>query len=269
MSRSRVGFASLVLGIAAVPLSASAADPINYLNRHGELGLGAEHMSYHEPNPNGGDYDSDSGDPFSGRISLAYQGTLLNIENLRAEFGFRWALGSAEYNGYAVAPRTGALVPVVASVNETVTDYQLRLGKGFKLTGYDLLTPYLMYGLGDWNRDLGSDSEDFSHYYWAGGLQYQYLVTPKLVLSADVGVGETQNPEVHISSNATTYSLGVEPYLDYRIGVRYSPTRYSYVGLDGYWTTYRYGQSSATNGDEYPASKTTHSGAQAVLGFTY
>ena len=279
-------FVVLILGTTA----AKADDGlIRHLNNHLEGSLGAEHLSYRELNDDttqasvgGTDLDTENGTLVAGGFSAAWQGRLGAVDRVRAGFDVHVAAGDAHYNGYEQDLQTGALTPLTATTEETFADLQLKAGKGFELwTNRDLLTPYFSLGFTAWNRDLssapGGYTEDYEHFFWKFGLEYQIEVATRWVADIDASYGRTFSASMTSSDVPPTFDLGSTPIQRYSLGLRYLATRKFYVGADVYWMHYGYGESpeytvTFENGDGAvfePTSRTTRDGLLFVAGWAY
>jgi hypothetical protein len=291
MSDSSLPRASLLCAIAILSVPAWADDDglIAHLNNHVEGALGAEHLSYSELNnqvtnqlPNGADLDTESGTIFAAGVSGSWQGKLLGMQKVRGSVDLHVAFGDATYNGYLQDLQTNTLTPLTATTSETYIDLQLQAGKGFSfMHNRDQLTPYVGLGVTLWHRDLsnspGGYTEDYENGVWKVGLEYQIQLTEKLVASVDGSYGGTFGANMTASNLPPTFELGDKPVQRYALGLRYALTKKAYMGLDGYWMHYGYGQSPAyavtySNGTASvlePTSRTTRDGLMLVGGFAY
>ena len=100
----------------------------------------------------------------------------------------------------------------------------LRLGKGFALAPQMMLTPYIQYGYQYQNRNLGGGEHFSLRNQLAGvGLLAQYAYTPRLVLSANVNVDGTINPELdaHSVDTSSHTRLGTRAIEQVSLGADY------------------------------------------------
>jgi hypothetical protein len=75
-----------------------------------------------------------------------------------------------------------------------VTDLDFRVGKGFAVSTSFMATPFIGAGFHQWDRDLGSYAETYSHGYIGGGLLLQWAATDRLVIFTSGLVGTTFAP---------------------------------------------------------------------------
>jgi hypothetical protein len=275
----------LMASFCAVLLFAAASDPspaatlVDRLNNHFEGGLGLEHLSYRELNPQGGDYlDSELGTLVVPALSFAYDGNLGFIDHVRAELGGQVAFGNVTYTGALQDLNSGATVPYNGTSGETFTNLQLRLGKGVSLFGNDLLTLYGEAGMNYWNRKGAEGTpygypEEYRHRHWAGGLEYQLALSPRFAVMAAASYGRTFGAKMDAALRyvpTSTFELGSSPLRQYRLKVVYATSREGYVAVEGYHIHYQYGASAIdANGLMEPASRTTRVGARIIFGYSY
>jgi hypothetical protein len=290
--QNREAVICLIAGLAAMqPANGSV---IKQVNNHFDVGLGMEHLSYHEINPasgpvhrneipTGADLDGETGTLFSPSLSFGLQRKLWIIDNMRVETRLHMAFGDATYNGHLQDRNGNIVAPATDRSGETFTDLEVRVGKGISLFGSerDLLTPHIAYGLNEWHRKVGENNpssgggEQYRNRYWTAGIQYQFAVNDRLVLSADWNYGRTLSPRMNASDLYGTFDLGSTPLHDYEADATYTISRSAFIGLRSWWMRYGYNQSQLVIDYNQglaayePGSKTNRYGLQTVFGYSF
>ncbi len=154
--------------------------------------------------------------------------------------------GSTTYTGALIGG--GPYGSVVGSSTASLADFSLRLGKGLVAGGQAMLTPYLEFGRHQWDRGVNY-GELYTHYYYGIGLLGQYAPAPRVVLAANVLVGETSSAYITVNSgpglNGFAGALGSSSLS--RIGLSadyaFTPGLHGNIGVD--FTRFKYGMSAA------------------------
>lgn len=113
------------------------------------------------------------------------------LPNFYFDAAFSYMDGKTDYLGSYWGGTYGSLAQKDPAA---VTDIDFRVGKGFAVAPSFMATPFIGAGFHQWDRDLGSYAETYSHGYIGGGLLLQWAATDKLVLFASGLVGTTFAP---------------------------------------------------------------------------
>jgi len=109
------------------------------------------------------------------------------------------AFGNGHYNGAEYDSGTHAYdIPYETSTHETVVNVDTKLGQGFELSDYAMITPYFNFGWRYWDRDIQSNSqEDYQQYELLVGVMFQIEPINHLFLTAYGAGGTTVGTNMH------------------------------------------------------------------------
>jgi len=181
--------------------------------------------------------------------------------------------GNTAYNGYLQG--YGSIEPYTATTKNTITEYQVKVGKGFQFgpLGQAQVTPYVAVGSYNWLRDSSEDefgyAERYKHKFFAIGALAQYEVTPQLVASVDYLYGRTRNATMTLVAEDSQFTLGTKPIQTLAIGVDYAVTKSVRVHANYRYNKFAYGESPEVDGFLEPASKTKRDQIQVGIGYAF
>jgi opacity protein-like surface antigen len=277
----------IAIAMAACCASAHADDAITAANNEIGLTIGGENIAYHESakevqNPAGPDgyLDSNIGTMPAVGLNLTRQGALFGIEGVYLSLNVSGAVGKTEYTTGSAVYQQCSGIPGTSSYgtfcdsllgryseshsNFTV-DAAAKIGKAFMIGSHAQLTPYLEYGVHEWQRSLSFCDCNYSHQEIGPGVLVQYALTRRLVMSANVSVTETLNARAR--EDGVDYRLGSRPVETVGLGIDYALTRRVHATASYSLQHFRYGASPVIAGSLEPNSWTTN---QAVmLGLAY
>lgn len=179
--------------------------------------------------------------------------------------------GNTTYTG---AFQGGVFGSVVGTSSATLSDFSLRLGKGFALHEQFMLTPWFELGHHQWDRGVNY-GETYTHFYYGAGVLGQYSPESRWVLSASALIGNTFGSYITVNSgpglNGFAGALGGS--MISRIGAAadyaFTPTVHGSIGVD--YTSFSYGMSAlfpVPGGVAWePDSKTKYTTFKIGLGF--
>jgi hypothetical protein len=180
--------------------------------------------------------------------------------------------GHTNYTGAYLSG--GAYGSVVDQTGATMTDYNLRWGKGFRMSQEVMLTPFAEFGHHEWKRAINY-GETYTHNYFGIGGLAQYSPFQRLVLTANALVGRTYGANIDVAGpigfngplgSTNLYKVGVS--LDYA----FTNFLHANIGID--YTAYKYGRSAnyrAADGIEYyePNSQSKYTTVSAGIGYAF
>lgn len=181
--------------------------------------------------------------------------------------------GNSAYTGYLQG--AGVLEPYTATTKNTITEYQVRVGKGFVFAplGQVQVTPYIAAGSYNWLRDSSEDdygyAERYKHKFFAVGALAQYEVTPQLVASVDYQYGRTSSATMTIVADDTKFNLGAKPIQTLAVGVDYAVNKSVHVHANYRYNKFAYGESPEIDGFLEPSSKTKRDQIQFGIGYAF
>ncbi len=224
-------------------------------------------------------------DTEQGRI----QGRMFAFSGMAGNGNFYYQLqynrneGQTDYVGGTISPPSpyGSVLSVSGA---RVTDYGLRLGKGYDYAypeprgGYArMLTPYLELGRHEWFRGVNA-GETYTHNYYALGLMWQLSdAASRLVYTLNVMAGRTVGAWIDVEPS-TAYSppipalnvaLGSAPVYRAGIALDYALTAGLHLKAGVDIERFSYGRSEVVGGYYEPDSTTTLLKYMAGLGFAF
>lgn len=181
--------------------------------------------------------------------------------------------GNTTYTGYLQG--FDSLEPYTATTKNTITEYQVKVGKGFQFgpLGQAQVTPYVAAGSYDWVRDSSEDEfgyvERYKHKFFAIGALAQYEITPQLVASVDYQYGRTRNATMTLVEDDIQFTLGKKPIQTLAIGLDYAVSKSVRVHANYRYNKFAYGESPEVDGYLEPASKTKRDQIQVGIGYAF
>ncbi len=215
--------------------------------------------------------DSERGRVPGAAVSIA---VMDEPENLYFQAGYDHSSGQTNYVGSYIGGTYGT---VVGKTSVTMSNYDVRIGKGFGFQSPIMLTPYLEMGGHEWSR-MVNYGETYIHSYLGAGLLAQYSPINKLVLSADALLGRTFGSYIQVNSgpglNGFSGDLGNSVL--YRVGIAadYAFSRQIHANIAMGYMSFKYGMSAAysTGGGKVawePDSRTWYSDIKVGLGIAF
>ncbi|HWT70815.1 MAG TPA: hypothetical protein VN361_01370 [Oxalicibacterium sp.] len=248
--------------------STALADQLDIKSANNQIQVQARstHVDYTERD-DFGILDTERGDVPG--FALSYSAMWSNNYYLQLQYGRNQ--GHTRYVGQALIGGTG-YGSVVDRSGATMTDYQLRAGRGFVLSDAVMLTPYGEIGHHRWERGV-NDGETYTHDYFGIGALAQYSPMPRLVLSANLMVGRTFHSDIDVAGSAPfafSASLGNSDLYKAGLAADYAFTRnfHGMIGLD--YSSFEYGNSAVSAGGFYePDSKTRYTTVNVGVGYAF
>jgi len=225
------------------------AGDLAVVNVNNEVGIAfSELFKHYKENfgPSSSAYDREDGGAPGFAVSGSIMRDIGSVKNLYASLVFRFNSGSIAYTG---SLQDGS--PFNGTSDLQQKDLRLELGKGVLVTPSLLITPVFQYGYHVWNRALPAPSggtgysEDYTNSYIGGAVHLDYALTPRLVTRLRAGIATTVNPEIYISDDNITQSLGVRPVYQIGGGVDYALTPRLHLTTNVDFSHYSYGASEA------------------------
>lgn len=187
------------------------------------------------------------------------------------QFQYSRNQGHTDYTGSPASG--GAFGSLVQQNGATLTDYSLRLGKGFAVSQQVMLTPFAEFGRHEWKRAV-NQGETYTNNYFGVGALAQYSPLARLVLSANALLGKTSGANISVAGptafsgalgNSTLYKVGLSA--DYaftknfhgNVGINYSAFDY------GASASYRVGNRIVWE----PDSQTRYTTVSAGVGYAF
>ncbi|MBU2742410.1 hypothetical protein [Acidithiobacillus albertensis] len=238
--------------LAAIGISAAAMADTGHINpilgANSEIGIGfldtQSNYSENIVSPYGSDVENGMMPGF----------TLFGKDTFNA-FGVRHWYASISY-----ARTSGQTTYGYGTFNESAqhstNDLQTKFGKTFFLNANNAITPYLFGGYRSWHRVVPgavSSPENYHNAYIGLGAKYQMVVTRRLVLSANGGVGEVVGGG--LAGNMSNYdqyfnvpstddlTLAPRPYYTMGVGADYRVTTRLHLLATAQYTDFMYGGS--------------------------
>jgi hypothetical protein len=182
--------------------------------------------------------------------------------------------GKTDYVGGLIGPPATAYGSVVTTSGATLTNYSLRLGKGFELGSPDtlgrahMLTPFLELDRQIWYRGVNA-GETYYHNAYAAGLLWQTSASgSKLVFSAYGLAGQTFNASINVSGSFSG-ALGSSPLYKAGINIDYAPNKILHLHAGADYVRFAYGQSDVYSGYLEPDSTSTYVIYKAGVGIAF
>ena len=217
--------------------------------------------------------DSERGHQPGVTTSIVMQGDIAGVRKVFFSAEVSRLTGDTAYTGYLQG--NGTLKPYSTTTENTFTDYQVKLGKGFQFgpLGQAQVTPYVAIGSYNWLRDSSKDefgyAERYEHKFFAVGALAQYEITPALVGSVDYQYGRTRSATMTLVDGGTEYALGAKPIHTLNIGVDYAVTKKMHVHANYAYSKFSYGESAPIAGFLEPSSKTKRNLVQVGVGYAF
>jgi len=148
------------------------------------------------------------------------------------------------HTGYTGSHRGGTFGSVTTDSSATITDYSLRLGKGFAIDGEFMITPYGELGHHEWQRGVNT-GETYTHSWYGAGTLVQYSPFSRLVFTANALAGRTFAADIDVNGSlGFTGSLGNSNLYKAGLSTDYAFTKkfHGNVGVD--YTSFKYGGSA-------------------------
>ena len=205
------------------------------------------------------------------------------LKNLYASAQLSWSRGHTKYIGASLLGG-GRFGSIVDATGATVVDSDFRIGEGFNVTDYAMLTPYLGFGSHYWDRRVNA-GEKYDNDYIGAGLMAQVSPFTATVLTGYGLIGTTLGSHISVApipiivagvpstmpgfdsrlGNSVMFKFGASA--DYAL----TPQLHISAGLDT--VSYNYGASKpvAVPGGAInePNSKTTNTTVNIGLGYGF
>lgn len=224
-------------------------------------------MDYGETDSSGVLLDTEKG-PVPGRM-LVYS-RMWGKGNGYFQASYSRNEGRTDYVGGLIGPPSTPYGSVVTTSGAIITDYSLRLGKGFESgkTANYLLTPYLELGRHEWERGVNA-GENYYHNYYGAGLLWQFSsANSRLVTSINGLAGNTFGSYIDVMGSFSG-ALGNSPLYKAGIGLDYALTKFLHLNAAADYIRFAYGQSDVYAGYLEPDSTTTLLQYRAGFGFAF
>lgn len=179
--------------------------------------------------------------------------------------------GHTNYVGGLISPPT-PYGSVVSTSGATITDYSLRLGKGFWLGDDFIFTPFLEVGHHYWDRGVNYGETYKHNYYGAGALAQTSF--DSLVVSVNGMIGRTFGPSISVNFPAPIgFSAGLGNSMIWRVGgaIDYAVSGNLHFNAGVDYTRFKYGHSGLNGpfGAYEPDSSTKYTTVKAGVGFAF
>lgn len=175
-------------------------------------------------------------------IDISLMGNKL-ISNGYLRIGISSVKGHTNYVGALIGG--GPYGSVVSTSTATITDFNLRLGKGFSLGSNFIFTPFLEVGDHQWDRGVNL-GELYKHDYYAAGALAQTSVAHSLVLSVNGMIGNTFNSSIDVNGYPFGFSTSLGNSMIWRVGASadYAISGHFHVDAGIDYTRFKYGISA-------------------------
>lgn len=151
----------------------------------------------------------------------------------------------------------GAYGSVVSTSDASLTNLSSRAGLGIELGQKFMITPYLEYGAHKWDRYPGYQETYTNNWYGVGALG-QYSPVSRLVLSANLLLGQTLNSHINVPIASISASLGNSAYDRFGLSADYAFMRHFHGSISYEYTSFKYGESAPNSLGNYEPDSTTH-----------
>lgn len=182
--------------------------------------------------------------------------------------------GKTNYVGGLIGPPPTPYGSIVTTSVATITNYSIRLGKGFEAgnnylyTHATMLTPYIELGRQEWYRGVNAGETYYHNAYGIGLLWQMSSSGSSLVMSVNGLAGRTFGAYIDVTGyfsgalgNSTLYKGGIN--LDYAL----SKVLHLNGGVD--YVRYNYGKSDVYSGYLEPDSTTSMLIYKAGIGIAF
>ena len=211
---------------------------------------------------------TESGSLNGSRIAFSFMAN--NFGTIHPYFGaqFDSVSGNTTYVGSSIGGTYGSVTGLRAGIG-------IELGESF------MLTPHVEFGSHKWNRGVMLGSGDPAGYRetytnnWLGvGALGQYSPIEKLVISANILLGNTDNAQISAPYIPGGYSysgtLGSSSYTRLGLSVDYAIIEHLHINAGYKRTSFRYGASTPnTAGLFEPDSETNYSVLNVGIGYAF
>ena len=182
--------------------------------------------------------------------------------------------GKTNYVGGLLGPPSTPYGSIITTSAATITNYSLRLGKGFELANRhmnntaNMLTPYIELGRQEWYRGVNAGETYYHNAYGIGLLWQMSAAGSSLVISMAGLVGKTFDAYINVSGyfsgalgNSTMYKAGVN--IDYAL----SRAFHLNSGID--YVRFNYSKSDVYSGYLEPDSTSSNLFYKAGIGISF
>ncbi len=282
-------FFGLVPLVAAADLAGQGYQPVqvtnpvgnSIINANNQVGLRATDTDFHyletgDPVFNApGPLDEERG--WVPGVALTFSAMQdVGVKNLYVSAQLGWSQGHTKYIG-APLIGGGGFGSIVAKTGAIVVDSDFRIGEGFSVGHYAMLTPYLGFGTHYWDRQVNS-GEKYGHNYIGAGLMAQVSPFNATVLTGYGLIGRTLGSHISIAAIPTITSgfgssLGNSIMFKFGASADYALTQQLHLSAGVDTVSYTYGASKpvAVPGGAMnePDSKTTNTTVNIGLGYGF
>lgn len=144
----------------------------------------------------------------------------------------------------------------------------IEAGKGFLITNRFMVTPFVSYGHRFWQRKL-SYTENYNLNYIGAGINADYQVSPRLIVSAQGFGGSTFDNTLNTPATHVTYNLGNKPIVKASLKANYQIMNHWSIFSSLNYNYFRFGKSQInTRYDTYEPNSTTQE-ASVDFGIRY
>lgn len=167
--------------------------------------------------------------------------------------------GDTKYKGWMLAPGSSTWTSAEGKTDYKAVDFDVKVGKGFKISPQAQVTPYVNIGTRTWDRDSVSDGgylEKHSNSFYGVGAMFQYAATANLVLSADAMFAKNTSSELDWVTGGEKYSMKNKGTNQFGFGANYRLTKDVSLFADYRITETKFGAGSPFRGYVEPANKT-------------
>lgn len=193
--------------------------------------------------------DTENGGVFGSAITASLMRDLW-LGNDYLAFSYARKKGDTDYVGALMSG--GRYGSVTAKSGAILSDYSLRVGKGFPVHARILLTPFAEIGQHEWKRGVNA-GEVYRHSSYGIGAMLQANPKNRMVLTATFLLARTadahidvanSNPAAGQASNAFAASLGHSRLYKAGLSLDYALTRALHASAALDYCSFRYGRSA-------------------------
>jgi hypothetical protein len=248
----------------------ASTEDIQAVNNQVAIQAISTNVNYNEKSDKGVLLDSEGGHVPGFAISASVMKDLV-FGNDYLQFQYSRANGNTDYVGSYISG--GSYGSVVAKSGATLTDYSLRVGKGFSFGHQVMITPYAEIGRHEWKRGV-NEGETYTNNFYGIGALAQSSVIKNLVLSANALIGRTVSSNIDVAGtsgfsgalgNSSLYKIGLSA--DYA----FTTSFHANIGVD--YRSFKYGRSAnyVTSGGTFyePKSESKYTTISAGVGYSY
>ncbi len=250
--------AFLVAPGAAVAASQTPPRAILRLNNSIEASYQLSQLHYGETK-NNAYLDTENGKVHGEALGISWMGNIgarddggdadasWELKNVYLSLSYGYVTGDVSYQGGIQDCSTNpcTITSYAGTSHARIKDWSAKVGKGFVLSNDFMATPYLGFGTHEWDRDLlgtyGYSETYQNDFYDLGGL-FQYALSKRCVVSADLAVGATGHGSV--TSPDASMELGSSAYYDAGLAVDVALASRLHAFAEARYKRFKYGYSN-------------------------